>query len=190
MASPDAPNFNRHELRDKTVAQFQQLGLEEIEAKDLEIGIFNETYDYCQRHKIPCNWLSIGYIQAYLCKVRQLYANLNPNTYIQNKKLWVRLKEEREMLPHEISQYERERLFPERWQNIIETLHLRQKEAYEHKMVPMSDRYTCGKCKKKRITYYELQTRSADEPSTHFFSCLDCGFRWKNWYKAYTIRWW
>lgn len=178
--SPLIPIANRHPFREQTIQKFQLLGLSEIEAKDLEIGIFNDTMDYCSNHRIPCNWLSTGYSQAYLCKVRQLYANLNPETYIGNTKLLYRLKHEQEMLPHELALYERERLFPEMWQNIIEKAHLKQKEAYEHKMVPMSDRYTCGKCKKKRITYYELQTRSADEPSTHFFSCLDCGFRWKN----------
>ena len=32
----------------------------------------------------------------------------------------------------------------------------------------------------KRTWYYELQTRSSDEPMTVFITCLDCGFRWKN----------
>jgi DNA-directed RNA polymerase subunit M/transcription elongation factor TFIIS len=179
-AVPVRPINNHHPLRDQAIQKFQQLGLSEIEAQDLEIGIFNHTMDYCQAHQIPCNWLSAGYMQAYLCKVRQLYANLNPNAYLKNAKLLTRMKTEYEIMPHELPSYDRERLFPEMWQDIIEKAHLKQKEAYEHKQVPMSDRYTCGKCKKKRITYYELQTRSADEPSTHFFSCLDCGFRWKN----------
>ena len=39
--------------------------------------------------------------------------------------------------------------------------------------------FTCGRCKKKKTTYYELQTRSADEPMTAFISCLACGKRWK-----------
>lgn len=39
--------------------------------------------------------------------------------------------------------------------------------------------FTCGKCKSKKTTYYQLQTRSADEPMTTFVSCLNCGKRWK-----------
>lgn len=31
----------------------------------------------------------------------------------------------------------------------------------------------------KRTWYYELQTRSSDEPMTQFVTCLDCGFKWK-----------
>ena len=40
--------------------------------------------------------------------------------------------------------------------------------------------FTCGKCKSMKTTYYELQTRSADEPMTAFVSCLNCGKRWKS----------
>jgi transcription elongation factor S-II len=39
--------------------------------------------------------------------------------------------------------------------------------------------FTCGKCKSKRTTYYQMQTRSADEPMTTFVTCLNCSKRWK-----------
>jgi DNA-directed RNA polymerase subunit M/transcription elongation factor TFIIS len=39
--------------------------------------------------------------------------------------------------------------------------------------------FTCGRCKKRKTTYYELQTRSADEPMTAFITCLNCNKRWK-----------
>ena len=39
--------------------------------------------------------------------------------------------------------------------------------------------YTCGRCGSKKIKNSEAQTRSADEPMTQFFTCLDCGNRWK-----------
>lgn len=37
----------------------------------------------------------------------------------------------------------------------------------------------CTKCGKKRVTYYTLQTRRGDEGSTVFYSCMNCGSRWK-----------
>jgi transcription elongation factor S-II len=37
---------------------------------------------------------------------------------------------------------------------------------------------TCPKCKSKKTSYYQMQTRSADEPATNFCSCV-CGHRWK-----------
>ena len=39
--------------------------------------------------------------------------------------------------------------------------------------------FTCGRCKSKKTTYYQLQTRSADEPMTTFVSCLNCEKNWK-----------
>ena len=37
----------------------------------------------------------------------------------------------------------------------------------------------CGKCKSLRTTYYQLQTRSADEPMTTFCRCHNCNNNWK-----------
>jgi DNA-directed RNA polymerase subunit M/transcription elongation factor TFIIS len=167
-----------HPTRLNIIHKLVTIGMNEMEAKDMEIGIFNYTIDYCNEHKIPCNWSSTGFQQAYLCKSRQIYANLNPDAYVQNKRLLSRLHE-KEMMPHEISSMKREQLYPERWQAIMDRALVLLKNAYEPRMIAMTDQYTCGKCKKKKITYYELQTRSADEPTTHFFTCLNCGHRWK-----------
>lgn len=37
----------------------------------------------------------------------------------------------------------------------------------------------CRKCKSKKTSYTQLQTRAADEPMTSFFVCHNCGNRWK-----------
>ena len=39
--------------------------------------------------------------------------------------------------------------------------------------------FKCGKCKSTKTTYYQMQTRSADEPMTTYFTCKGCGARWK-----------
>ena len=36
----------------------------------------------------------------------------------------------------------------------------------------------CGKCKQRKVVYYEIQIRGADEPMTCFCHCLHCGKRW------------
>ncbi|ODV61653.1 transcription elongation factor DST1 [Ascoidea rubescens DSM 1968] len=43
----------------------------------------------------------------------------------------------------------------------------------------VTDRFTCGKCKQKRVSYFQMQTRSADEPLTTFCRCENCDNRWK-----------
>ena len=43
----------------------------------------------------------------------------------------------------------------------------------------ISDEFKCGKCKKRKVTYYQKQTRSADEPMTTFLTCVNCGNQWR-----------
>lgn len=43
----------------------------------------------------------------------------------------------------------------------------------------ITDRFTCSKCKQKKVSYFQMQTRSADEPLTTFCTCENCGKRWK-----------
>ncbi|KAL2270062.1 hypothetical protein VTJ83DRAFT_2246 [Remersonia thermophila] len=43
----------------------------------------------------------------------------------------------------------------------------------------ISDSLQCGKCKEKKVSYSQAQTRSADEPMTTFCECTVCGHRWK-----------
>ncbi|KAL3653382.1 hypothetical protein CASFOL_003063 [Castilleja foliolosa] len=42
-----------------------------------------------------------------------------------------------------------------------------------------TNEFTCGRCRKKETTYYQLQTRSADEPMTTFVTCVNCNNHWK-----------
>lgn len=39
--------------------------------------------------------------------------------------------------------------------------------------------FLCGKCKQRKCTYYQLQTRSCDEPMTTFVTCTVCANKWK-----------
>jgi transcription elongation factor S-II len=39
--------------------------------------------------------------------------------------------------------------------------------------------FKCAKCKSMKTTYYQMQTRSADEPLTTFVTCMNCYKRWK-----------
>ena len=42
-----------------------------------------------------------------------------------------------------------------------------------------TDQFQCGKCRQRKCTYFQMQTRSADEPMTTFVTCVACGNRWK-----------
>ena len=40
--------------------------------------------------------------------------------------------------------------------------------------------FRCGKCRGYKTTFYQMQTRSADEPMTVFITCHTCNIRWKS----------
>ncbi|CAD7958156.1 unnamed protein product [Amoebophrya sp. A25] len=50
---------------------------------------------------------------------------------------------------------------------------------YDKKRAKISSSFTCGKCGTNKCTYYQLQTRSSDEPMTTFVTCMTCNNRWK-----------
>ncbi|OAV88653.1 transcription elongation factor S-II [Puccinia triticina 1-1 BBBD Race 1] len=42
-----------------------------------------------------------------------------------------------------------------------------------------TDAFRCARCGQRKCTYYQMQTRSADEPMTTFVTCVNCNCRWK-----------
>jgi transcription elongation factor S-II len=57
-----------------------------------------------------------------------------------------------------------------------------------------TDAFKCSRCQQRKCTYYQMQTRSADEPMTvsherrkarveltlqTFVTCVNCGNKWK-----------
>lgn len=65
---------------------------------------------------------------------------------------------------------------PENWKN--EVAEEENKSNYRN-MVVTTDVYYCVRCKQRKTTYYQMQTRSADEPMTTFITCINCGHKWK-----------
>lgn len=166
-------------IRADTRELFQGIGLSEVYAKDLEIGIYNTMIDYATEHGIPLSWASDVFVQGYLGKARSLYANLHKQSYIANPHLLHRVLSG-EFPPHELASMPPDRLFPEQWEDLIHREILRNEEAYEFKEVPKTSMVTCGKCKGNKITYVEMQLRSGDEGMTMLYKCITCGHRWKH----------
>jgi transcription elongation factor S-II len=172
-----APN-RRMEYRENIEGLFRGLGLSDLEAKDLEIGIYNATIDWATEENVPRAWDSELFTEAYVTRARSIYSNLRQDSYIGNARLMTRLKE-REFAPHELATMKCENTFPEKWADIVRREMLRSQNAYVVNMVAMTDKYVCAKCKSRQISYYEMQTRSADESCTIFANCIQCGYRWK-----------
>ena len=116
--------------------------------------------------------------KIYINKARSLYSNIKPDSYIKNKKLLQKINDKKINIV-ELPNMNSQELFPEHWKKIIDEKYNRDKLLYESKQESMTDQFKCSRCKKRECTYYELQTRSADESMTTFITCVPCGNRWK-----------
>jgi DNA-directed RNA polymerase subunit M/transcription elongation factor TFIIS len=171
---------NKHAIRDKfRDILMKQIGLSELDATDLEIGIFNSTLDYANSLSIQLSWTCQLFMETYINNARSVYSNLKKDSYVGNTTLVDRLHT-REFVPHKLAYLSADEIFPDRWKLIIDKQKLRLKAAYEVKQVSMTDSIKCGKCKNNKISYYELQIRSGDENMTQFFCCITCGHKWKS----------
>lgn len=152
--------------------------LDDKMAKDIEVGIYNWCIEYASKKEIVKTWRNPKFMNMYVEKSRSIVTNLDKGSYIQNEKLVDRIKE-KEFMPHELAFMNPENIFPERWREAVESLMKKYQNAYENKAQPMTNMFKCSKCKKRECTFYELQTRSADEACTIFIRCVNCGHSWR-----------
>ena len=140
---------------------------------NLEKGIFNYSIKEANNRKIVKKWENRAFTQIYIDKLRTIYMNLkNPDLLQQIKNA--------EITSQTVAFMTHQELNPERWNTLIDQKIKRDASKFTTNIQASTDMFTCKKCKSKKCTYYELQTRSADEPATIFVTCLDCGKHWKS----------
>ena len=83
-----------------------------------------------------------------------------------------------EFKAHEIAFLTHQEMEPKLWKDIIQRKIKRDKSATTVDLSAATDEFYCFRCKKRKCSYYQMQTRSADEPMTTFVQC-ECGNRWK-----------
>jgi transcription elongation factor S-II len=115
--------------------------------------------------------------EAYKSKIRSLFQNLKNKS---NRQLSQRVFSG-EIKPEDFVVMSSEDLKSEERKKQDEDL---KKENMNNAMVAqeeysISSEFVCGKCKQKKVSYKQAQTRSADEPMTTFCTCMNCGNRWK-----------
>lgn len=152
--------------------------LDDIHSKDMEIGIYNWCIEECIKRRIAKNWNNPKFYRLYIEKARSVISNIDKDSYIQNSKLIDRLNE-KEFCPHEIAFLKPENIHPDRWRSSVDALMKKYENAYENKVTAMTDMFKCGKCKKRECTFYEMQCKSADESTTIFIRCINCGHSWR-----------
>ena len=149
-----------------------------IIAKNIETGIFNSCIREADNRGILKKWENKHFKNLYLTKVMSIYSNLKQDSYIGNNELLEKLEND-EIKAYDIAFLSPSDLFPSRWKDLLDKKLKIDKCKYERRTEIATDIYKCGKCKERKCTYYQLQTRSADEPMTTFVTCINCSNRWK-----------
>ena len=171
-------NSNNDKIRDSCVQKFNKIVNGDKLSRNIEKNIFNSVIDYAKDNNINRRWDNKIFYNLYFSKIRSIYNNLDENSYINNKYLLQKIKKG-DIKTEDISKLSVYEIHPDNWKEIIDEKLKRDKMKYEIKPEAMTERYKCRKCGSRKCSYYELQTRSADEPMTQFFTCLNCQNRWK-----------
>lgn len=167
--------------RMKMIAVFQTLlkdHCNEDDIMDLERGIYNATLNDAKKHLVPLTWEHATFKWMYKMISKRTLSNLHPGSYLANGSLIQRWKEG-EFTLDSLGHWTPYDLNPANWKDLKDQQFRRDKRILEGNLAMATDRFRCSQCKKKMCSYYELQTRSADEPMTIFISCLNCGKNWK-----------
>ncbi len=114
----------------------------------------------------------------YLSASRSLLANLIPSSYVGNESLFQKLKKG-QISTDNLKSMTVMDYAPHLYKDLRDKQILREQNQLEGNKALATDRFTCSRCHQKQCTYYELQTRSADEPMTIFITCENCGKRWR-----------
>ena len=139
---------------------------------NMEKGIYNYAVKEASTKKVVKKWDNPHFVQIYVDRVRSIYFNLNNESLLQQLA-------DGTIKPHVVAFMTHQELRPEKWEKLIQEKIQRDKYKYETNIEAATDTFKCRKCQSNKCTYYQMQTRSADEPMTTFVTCIDCGNRWK-----------
>jgi DNA-directed RNA polymerase subunit M/transcription elongation factor TFIIS len=81
--------------------------------------------------------------------------------------------------PYDLAFIDNYKLFPEKWQEIIDEKSKTEQMIKESIQETATDLFQCPRCNQRKTIYCEVQIRSSDEPMTKFITCINCGKKWK-----------
>jgi DNA-directed RNA polymerase subunit M/transcription elongation factor TFIIS len=142
--------FNLHNLTEKEIQK---------KAINIERGIFNYIVT---KQEIKSKTWTDTFKQIYMNRAVTIMTNLNPESYLKNTNLMKRFMSG-EMNEFELCFYGPEKLFPERYAEIMReySKSTQAQDVAPSEQVIEDGMFRCGKCKTYKTSYYQMQTRSA-----------------------------
>ena len=165
-------------IRNSSCNLFHKILKDDPKCRQMEKDIYNSCLKYANENSIVKSWENEIFKSLYLSRIRSIYTNLKSDSYLGNKNFKDKIING-DIDPKNISSVSKYDIYPEVWSELLSKLAEKDKLKYELKPEAMTDMFKCRKCGSRSCSYYEFQTRSADEPMTQFITCLDCKNNWK-----------
>ena len=179
-------NSEKNSIRLKVIESLEKLqksmgkkdSLTKKEIETLENEIYKVSLKEADAKHIIKDWSIKMFVYTYHSILRKIISNLFSNSYLKNTELMKRYKT-KEVTLEEICCMNHYSLYESKWKERIENQKNIEKRRIEGNKSMATDQFLCTRCFKRECTYYEMQTRSADEPMTIFINCLNCGKNWR-----------
>ncbi|CAD5172404.1 unnamed protein product [Musa acuminata subsp. malaccensis] len=173
----------RDRLRELLAEAFSRVSKETAESETEEVRNIQDEVDACDPIHIAVALESVLFeklgtsIGAHKHKYRSIMFNLkdNNNKDFRRRVLLGHVKPEEivNMMAEDMASDERKRANKQ----------IKEKALFECERgaapKATTDQFKCGRCGQRKTTYYQMQTRSADEPMTTFVTCVNCNNHWK-----------
>ena len=153
----------------KEVVQMLSKSVSKSLATKIEDSIYNYSVNFCKNNNIDDDGEMCEY--TYNEKYEQILNIINANIQVFKKNI-----KEKKIIPEEIEFLTPQELDPAKWKKLLDK---REKARKNLQNANITTEYTCSNCNNKKHTVVSLQTRSADEPMTHFITCTNCQHTFK-----------
>ena len=178
IAIDSAPETNKLRLLCISNLKFLEDKFSKEDICLLEKAIFEAAFNYALKNHVARSWKSAIFVEIYREIVKTVFSNIHPDSPVKNTRLLSRAATG-EFPLHTIPSMSAYEMFPEKWFELRDKQLQREQKILEGNKSRATDQFKCRRCLKRECTYYELQTRSADEPMTIFITCLNCGKEWR-----------
>jgi len=168
-------------IRTHTLEQIQRILGSVFSQEDqvkLELSIFQSALLDADVKYVVKHFDNSLFQICYKNATRRILSNLDPTNYVGNAHLLTKLQQGDLQIEH-LGTMSCVDYSPGLYTTIRDRMLLREQQQLEGNKAMATDMFKCGRCHKREATFYELQTRSADEPMTKFITCVNCGNHWK-----------
>ena len=141
-------------------------------ATNIQKSILNYSLSEADSRNTIKRWNNPYFVLIYTDRIKTIIYNLKYSDIIEriNNKM---------IKSHEVGNMSHPEMDIERWKDMIEQKRKRDKCKTQGNVKVEEGAFQCRRCKSMKTTYYQMQTRSADEPMTTFVQCTECPARWK-----------